>query len=355
MRVSYQSILAMVIILTSLTIGLLISFSGYKQVMVEIKAGELEEALKKGTVAVMFWSETCANCKAMRPYWLEIERSPPPGVKVMDVPLVPGQTDHIFMEYRVVETPTFLILRDGAVVGRIVGAIQSGDVTSYLRKWIESHSNLTFINERKSEWDIATLAILPFLGALVALSPCSAPIVAAYATMGKVCRRRDYAICLGSSFVGTMVLGSLFIIAASLVAGLVKGLTTALAVAAILFGTLSIFTASESCPLPSRKVRSLLSSGLPVACFSFGLVSLQCSLPLLAGYIALIGATGDLLVGLTGVSLLALGMAVALVISLYLAGRASGAFSKAVKNPAVLERVSGVLLIVLGIYLILFG
>ncbi len=355
MRVSYQSILAIVIVLTSVGLGLLVSFSG-KGAAIQISSGELDKQLKEGTVAVMFWSETCSSCELMRPYWMRVEASPPEGVRVVDVPLIPGETDRLFMEYGVTETPTFLVLRDGAVVAKIVGPVQSDDPALYFRKWIESAAKMASASsEQVSGWEPATLALLPFLGALVALSPCSAPIVAAYATMGRVRGKGDYAVCMGSSFVGTMVLGSLMVVAASFVAGLIKGLTFALAVAAILFGSLTIFTASESCPLPGQRVRGLLSSGLPAACFSFGLVSLQCSLPLLAGYIALISATGDVLAGITGVALLALGMAAALVASLYLARRATGAFSKAMKNPAWLERISGGILVVLGIYLLLVG
>ncbi len=355
MRVSHQNILAIVIVLTSVSIGLLVSFGG-KSAAIQISAGELDRQLKEGTVAVMFWSETCSSCELMRPYWMQVESSPPNGVRVTDVPLVPGKTDRLFMEYKITETPTFLILKDGAVVDRIVGAVQSEDPALYFRRWIESTvETVKTPSESATGWEPATLALLPILGALVALSPCSAPIVAAYATMGRVRGRGDYAICLGSSFAGTMVLGSLMVIAASFVAGLIRGLTFALAVAAIMFGVLTIFTASESCPLPGQKVRGLLSSGLPAACFSFGLVSLQCSLPLLAGYIALISATGDVIAGVAGVALLALGMAAALVASLYLAKRATGAFSKAMKNPAWLERVSGGLLVVLGVYLLIAG
>ncbi len=355
MRVSYQSILAIVIVLTSVGLGLLVSFGG-KSAAVRVSAGGIDRRLKEGVVAVMFWSETCSSCELMKPYWMVVEKSPPEGIRVVDVPLVPGETDRLFMEYGITETPTFLVLRDGAVVAKIVGPVQSEDPALYFREWIESAAKMTGTsNEQVSGWGPATLALLPILGALVALSPCSAPIVAAYATMGRVRGKGDYAVCLGSSFVGTMVLGSMMVLAASFVAGLIKGLTFALAVAVILFGSLTIFTASESCPLPGQRVRGLLSSGLPAACFSFGLVSFQCSLPLLAGYIALISATRDVLAGVTGVALLALGMATALVISLYLARRATSVFSKVMKNPAWLERVSGGVLVALGIYLLLMG
>ncbi len=352
MRVSYQSILALVIVLTSVALGLLISFSG-RGTSIQISQGDLDRELKRGTVAVMFWSRTCSACEMMMPYWRQVESSPPPGVRVTDVPLIPGKTDRLFMEYGVTETPTFLVLRDGAVIAKLVGAVRSQDPASYFRRWIESSARMTSQSGRSPGWEPATMALLPFLGALVALSPCSAPIVAAYATMGRVRGKRDYTVCLGSSFAGTMALGSLLVIAASLVAGLIEGLTFALAAAAIMFGTLTIFTASESCPLPSQRVRGLLSSGLPAACFSFGLVSLQCSLPLLAGYIALISATGDVVVGVTGVALLAVGMAAALIASLYVASRATGAFSRAMKNPAWLERISGIVLVALGLYLLL--
>ena len=360
MRITSQNLLAFVIVMSALTTGLLVSFSGHggKSIPAVITS-ELEGELSKGNVAVMFWSETCQVCEEMRPYWERLQRAGVPGVKIMDVPLIPGKTDKIFLDYGVDETPTFMVLRDGAVVAKIVGGVRSSNITKYLENWImESVKKVESVHAEEGEekkFDYATLAVLPFLGAIIAFSPCSAPIVAAYAGFGRARRGKDYAICMGSSFMGTMALGSLFVIAASMVAGLIKGLTFALAIAAILFGFLTLFTASDSCPLPSKKVRNILSSGLPAACFSFGLVSLQCSLPLLAGYIALIGSTGDLVLGLAGMSLLAIGMASSLAATLYLAGKATGAFSKASKSPVLLERIGGSLLVILGLYLVLAG
>ncbi len=362
MRVTSQGLLAFIIVITSLTTGLLVSFSGKGANIPSITSSELEGELKQGSVAVMFWSETCQTCEKLRPYWKELEAINVKNVKILDVPLIPGKTDKLFAEYGVTETPTFMVLKDGAVVAKIVGDIRSDNVTGYLLSWIEG--NLRQVEgvqkspkegETVNAFDYATLAALPFMGAIVAFSPCSAPIVAAYAGFGRAKNRKDYASCMVSSFLGTMVLGSLFVIAASLVTGLIKGLTMALAMSAILFGFLTLFTASDACPMPSKKVRDIMSSGMSAACFSFGLVSLQCSLPLLAGYIALIGSTGDLVLGLVGTSLLALGMSSSLVITLYLASKATGAFSKASKSPALLERVGGLLLIVLGVYLVLYG
>ncbi len=358
MRITSQNLLAFVIVMSSLVTGLLVSFSGHGgKSMPSVITSELEGELSKGSVAVMFWSETCQVCEEMKPYWQRLERVGVPGVKVMDVPLIPGKTDRIFLSYGVEETPTFMVLKDGAIVAKIVGGVRSSNVTRYLEDWILENvrkvESVQVKGERK--FDYATLAFLPFLGAIVAFSPCSAPIIAAYAGFGRARKGKDYAVCMGSSFLGTLALGSLFVIAASIVAGLIKGLTLALAIAAILFGFLTLFTASDSCPLPSKKVRNILSSGLPAACFSFGLVSLQCSLPLLAGYIALIGSTGELALGLAGVSLLALGMASSLTVTLYLAGKATGAFSKVSKSPVLLERIGGSLLVALGLYLVLTG
>ena len=347
MRVSYQSILAIAIILTSVAVGLLASFAsnGATLYMPAIKPNS---QLKKGAVAVMFWSETCSACEMMLPHWRSIEKSPPAGVKVLDVPLLPGKTDRLFTEYRVTETPTFLLLKDGIVVDKIVGAVREKDPASYFRRWIKFRIMQSSPTKKVGELEPISFFSLPFLGALVAFSPCSAPIIATYATVGRIKRKKDYASCLGSSFAGTVILGSLLVIAASFVANLIKGLTLALAIAAILFGSLAIFTASRSCPLPGQRTRGLLSSGLLAACFSFGLISFQCSLPLLAGYVSIISAIGSPMAGITGISLLSLGMAFALIISLYLAKRTAGAFLKVTNNPTWLERINGILLIFLA-------
>lgn len=99
MKVPSQGLLAILILTVSLSIGLLISFS-VSQVRTETGSLDLERELSTGTVAVMFWSETCSACENMRPYWMELERAQIKGVKVLDVPLIAGQTDKLFLKYR---------------------------------------------------------------------------------------------------------------------------------------------------------------------------------------------------------------------------------------------------------------
>ena len=352
--------LALIILLSSLTVGLLATFNPSELALGGgAQRGELD--LENGVVAVMLWSETCRTCEALKPYWERIEESPPEGVRVTDVPLIPGETDRIFVRYGARVTPTFLLLKDGKVVARIDGGFQAEDPEAFLRSWIEK--SLAGIPSASSsgsegpEQGLLTLLVLPLVGAAIAFSPCSAPVVAAYATMGRVRRGSEYAACAGASFLGVLALGALIAAGAALVLGVLEGLRVALASAAILFGVMTVLAASETCPSPSRSLLNLSRAGLPVACFSFGLIAMECSLPLLVGYLAIAGTSGGPISSLLGVGLLALGVGVALAAMLYLTSKASSKLSgpSGSSRQVWIERISGAVLVGLGAYILLFA
>ncbi len=346
MRIEGQGMLAAVVVVSSVGLGIVLAPPVGRGIGGLTAAGDLE----RGVVAVMFWSWTCPSCERMKPAWDSIEASPPPGVRAVDVPLIPGETDRTFSEYGVTETPTFLVLREGAVVGRLVGEV-GGDPEAVLREWIEESVGSAEAESAAGPAS-APLYLLPALGALMALSPCSAPLVAAYATVGGGRRARDYILCAASSFLGTAALAALLGLASSAAIGVMGGVRRAMASAAVLFGSIAAFSASDSCPIPGRRIRSILSSSLPAACFGFGLVAAQCGLPLLAGYVALVGAAGDPATGVAGAVLLAAGMSAALAASLYLIGRV-GVLGGPISSSKWFERSAGAILAALGIYLML--
>lgn len=67
--------------------------------------GNAYDEISKGKVAIMFWSKLCSTCEEIMPYWVELERHPPEGIKVIDIELVVGKTDELFIELGIRETP----------------------------------------------------------------------------------------------------------------------------------------------------------------------------------------------------------------------------------------------------------
>ncbi len=348
-------VFAAVIIFTALLVGLVTSHSGRPssgstslQAVEVLKHLEVPEGYI--AVAVMFSLETCPTCNEMLPYWRQLEENPPEGVMVAHINY-DESTSHLFTKYGVTETPTYIMVgRGGKILARHVGPFPGPNVTKSMYDWVTSAVSGMKASEASGP-SMYSLAAYPVLGAMLALSPCVTPVLALYAGMGASGRRGERCLVCGlASFAGILVLGGIVVVATSLVARVVPGLLLAMAVAAILFGAYSLQGSS-----PMTGFGRFASAGLPAACFGFGLVALQCSLPLLGGTIALAASTGSLFMGLTGVVLLALGLSSVLTLLLYAATKASSLIARLTGNPALVERVGGAILMVVGVYLIVSG
>ncbi len=347
-------VLAVIIVSTALLVGLLASYSGKPgsgasgpQIADLLQHVQLPEGYS--ALAVMFSSETCPTCNEMLPYWRQLEESPPQGIMVVHINY-DASTATLFAKYGVTETPTYVVLdSEGRILARYTGRFSGPNITRSMYEWITGATSSAEGGGPKPQ--LYSLAAYPVLGAMLALSPCVTPVLALYAGMGASGRRTGRCVVCGvASFAGILVLGGIVVVATSLVAKAVPGLLMAMAVAAILFGAYSLQGSS-----PMAGLGRLASAGLPLACFGFGLVALQCSLPLLGGTIALAASTGSLTVGLTGVVLLALGLSTVLTLLLYTATRASSLIARLTGNPALVERAGGVILMVVGVYLMVSG
>lgn len=347
-------VFAAILVFTALLVGLLASYSGKPgagasepQIADLLQHVQLPEGYS--ALAVMFSSETCPTCNRMLPYWRQLEEAPPQGVMVVHINY-DAATAALFAKYGVTETPTYVVLDSGGrILARYTGPFTGSNITRSMYDWIVNAASSVEGGEPKPH--LYSLVAYPVLGAMLALSPCVTPVLALYAGIGSSGRKTSHCLACGlASFAGILVLGGVVVVATSLAAKMVPGLLMAMAVAAILFGAYSLQGAS-----PMAGFGRLASAGLPAACFGFGLVVLQCSLPLLGGTLALAASTGNLSVGLAGVALLALGLSTVLTLLLYAATRASGLVARLTGNPALVERVGGAILVVAGIYLMVSG
>ncbi len=294
------------------------------------------EAGNATCVAVMFWSPTCPVCERMLPYWRTLE----PGndsVRIVDIEYT-SESSRLFNAYRVWETPTFIVLdRGGAELARHVGAFQGPDPSLSMREWVASACSGTaghapgeggvLASLASRAWPLAMVAA----GVGIALSPCVAPLVLAVGTLG---RGVPTLRCAAASTAALFLVAASVSVAVSLVAGLVSWVRYAAAIFAVMAGG---YMAVLGEALPPVRAGS-------ASCLGLGLLAAQCSLPLVAGVIALAGtlSLGD---ALTASALVALGAGAGLAV-LY---RAGGLLSRLASKYQSGQRIAGVALALAGV------
>lgn len=94
-----------------------------------------EEVLKSGNVAVVdFWAQWCGPCRAIAPIIEELADEYAGRALVGKVDVDTNQ--ELAMQYSIRSIPTILILKDGQVVDKHVGAITKPALTAKLNKHI---------------------------------------------------------------------------------------------------------------------------------------------------------------------------------------------------------------------------
>lgn len=302
--------------------------------------GNLTREIGEGKVAVMFWSRLCSTCEEIMPHWIELERNPPEGVKVIDVELVPGRTDELFLRLGIRETPTFILFVNGEEVKRFSGH-PGGEPAEFLRRWMTEDERPLF----------GELVSFSALGGMIALSPCSLPLMMSLSSLARLRTRRSYATCFLATTAGILTLGLLVLVASSLAIWLARWVTRFLAVAAVSLGIYSLILPERSCKLPGRGPVGRLRGG-PLACFGAGLAMVQCNFPLLTGSLILLGSLRDISRGIMGLASLSLSLGLGLVILAATSRRLAAGFSGGMRR-VHLTRLGGALLAAMGIYILL--
>ena len=88
--------------------------------MLELNKSNFEKETSSGMVVIDNWAEWCAPCRAMSPIFEALSK------EMKDIKFAKLNVDEnpeIASRYSVMSIPTFLILKDGKEVDRIIGAM----------------------------------------------------------------------------------------------------------------------------------------------------------------------------------------------------------------------------------------
>lgn len=193
-------------------------------------------------------------------------------------------------------------------------------------------------------------------GVVAAFSPCVLPLLVAEVAMVGASGARLSALSCGlcglSSFAGVVAVASLFAVVGALIAGVQQVLLPAVAVAIMAAGAAAIL----GVPVELEGLFKTRRGGIVGFCAAYGLLAVQCSLPLVAGSLLLVAGAGAGLSSLIVAVSFALGISVPLAAVLYVVSRVgSRVVDRVMRHNRLLNIVGGVVLFLSGILLLAYS
>ena len=101
----------------------------------ELTRGEFDGFVKDGFVVVDFFADWCMPCLIMAPVMEELGRKLKGKVKFAKIDV--DENQDLAQKFRVMSIPNFVLLKDGEVVERFVGAMPMEDFEARLRKHLK--------------------------------------------------------------------------------------------------------------------------------------------------------------------------------------------------------------------------
>jgi cytochrome c biogenesis protein CcdA/thiol-disulfide isomerase/thioredoxin len=199
-------------------------------------------------------------------------------------------------------------------------------------------------------------ALAAFVAGLVAaFSPCVLPLLltqtATIAASGSRVSASGCAACGLASFAGVLSMGLLFAVLGSVAASIQRLLLPTVAAAITAAGLASLL----GVPIEIEASPRLRRGGLLGFCTVYGLLSVQCSLPLVVGSLLLAAGTGGVAGVIVAVSF-ALGVSLPLAVAVYAVSRAGAGFvNRILARNRLLNVLGGIVLAASGIYLLIYS
>ena len=326
---------------------------------------EYWRALSGGGKVLMYFSQAaCPGCKKIEPAIARFASEMQDEIRVYKVDLdaiaenygYRGLIDFV-SELGVRGTPTLIVYVNGREVARHEGTFGFGDQYEPLKRFVEAAlegkaqnlstgtitTGLETLARATSPMEV-TLTLLASLafGLVAAVSPCSLPMVAAFATLSDESRRfKGFVATLASvaaiAFAGGSIFAFIYVVGDALIPFISPGVLLIFAASAfiIAWGLMSL-AGREPVIALSGRAKGLL----PV-------IGLQCSLPFLIAVIALAGKAPHLALGASLLFAAGYGLPYALAAS------AGGEFMQRLARYSggrALQVLQGLLLIAAGLY-----
>ncbi len=386
-RERYAAIL--VLVAAALTAALAVASLGVSETAASFYTGRLksldpyllqssvrfDEVINNHTyAAVMFEGPRCPICKKMEPYWRQLEPVAPRllGVHLYRIVYSPA-THEAFARYGVEDTPTFILFANGKPVARHVGAFPGPNVTQSMLDWLRSSLERAKTEaappsepgrgeaSRLAEEAVGGLAVLAaaaaalVAGVLTTFSPCVLPVLLVYvsslASQGRRMGVGDCSVCGAAAAAGALGIAALFVAAGAVAAGVQNLLVPMVASAVIAVGVAALL----GVPMEFGSLRAR-RGGLLGFCGLYGVLALQCTLPLVAGALLLAMGTGNLVTGGLVALSFAAGLGVSLSATLYAATTlGSGFVNRLLAKSDLLNRIGGAVMVAAGVYLLAYN
>ncbi|MET1101047.1 MAG: thioredoxin domain-containing protein [Pyrodictiaceae archaeon] len=330
------------------------------------------EISEKMPVAIMFRSTTCPDCQAMYPYWRVLERTynNSSSLRFYDV-VLDQNTMEIFDKYDVTDLPTFVVFYKGGEIARYVGLFKSDNITNAMLEWVKKSLKMENLSVASSSLaqsrgqsdhypqelaatglTLASISSLVLLGLLSSLSPCVLPLLLAGVGIAAMIKASKYScgLCLVLIIMGVLSIGVLFSLAGSLVMEFSSLVVLVSGAALLSIGFSSILGVSMDVS-PAFVSRT----SLPVFCFLYGLLVVQCNLPLVIAALLVMMSPSSLLDGLLRAISFAIGVAVPVALALFSRERVSPVISRALARHMLLSRIGGIVLLAIGLIFVIYS
>ncbi len=199
----------------------------------------------------------------------------------------------------------------------------------------------------------ASMAAAAVAGLVSAFSPCVLPVLVAYVA-GLAGSRLNAASCMACSlaaFAGSFAFAAVFALAGTVVTLFQQALIPVVASAVIGLG----FASLTGVPAEFNALLKTRGRGVAGFCTVYGVLAVQCNLPLVVGALLLAAGAGGS-GGLVVAAAFAAGLAVPLGLALLAASRLGpGVLSGVLRRTRLLNLVGGSVLVAAGVYLLAYG